>query len=829
MGCLIFCRNYSVAMTFISSLRSLTFSDLFEADAPGAELKAAILESNVLRGLLRIQPQLRPDKQYNSKLDIFHNNHVFRWTNTTLSVAPNSFFDPGNTHRQNCHGKVKASAEFKIPPGHHHRFRKAYAPLTETTSSKDPLPSDVTLYETGRGDTMIQIGNSSKEITIPLTQAIAHTLEIHRIFGTVNSLNTARDVVDCNTILDIPVPDSLTPNTPFSPVRVVELGHTPLFGSALIELQKRICYPETVPPNERPRHAPFAGRLSIERLRTIPRTYGIPASLRRNIESLFQNFAILVADYYSFDTVIDLYDAFATLHATLTDQLDTIRAKETQHAHRIAIPPLDDSRVQSLSEFVDALQNALSHRLANSYSEPVGRDMAIDLRGGLNQLLAAADATLKCGLGLLRKYARTPQGTKPRRERVGGLTRITVRPGMRAFSLNLGTEKESQLCFVEADVPHVLHVASFCDYLHESAHLIYRELERQYPDCPLSTVKKKSDNIDVIREQGLKYERLDEIFAHLMVYLFLFTNNTSNSRRKGFVLDQLISNEKQRNGKDDSDTEAIAQITELLVRLCIAEQMIPTSTDRGKWSTQKFVNRLKDRLSRQNAILRFLDDAKPAIPHWNRLWSTPYSDGWSHCVYEFEHIYLSLLPYLPHLWKWAMEVFGKFFNDACRSVYLNTDDLARELLPIVGDSIDNGRPLSRCSLSVRNSVGIDTVNEDTQGRREADKDERGVDALLLTCIMLSNYVTRREMDGNAELYLHRNIKTGQVEFPADITNWNAFLIDRGAASLFCCSPKERGHRTQQHIAIIKSLWDIGSHLRGRRMCEIIDDNWGEQE
>lgn len=51
-------------------------------------------------------------------------------------------------------------------------------------------------------------------------------------------------------------------------------------------------------------------------------------TLHKTIECLFQDFNILIANYMTFDNVIDLYDAFATLHVTLTEHLPKVRSDE---------------------------------------------------------------------------------------------------------------------------------------------------------------------------------------------------------------------------------------------------------------------------------------------------------------------------------------------------------------------------------------------------------------------------------------------------------------------------------------------------------------------
>jgi hypothetical protein len=53
-------------------------------------------------------------------------------------------------------------------------------------------------------------------------------------------------------------------------------------------------------------------------------------------------------------------------------------------------------------------------------------------------------------------------------------------------------------------------------------------------------------------------------------------------------------------------------------------------------------------------------------------------------------------------------------------------------------------------------------------------------------------------------------------------------VDRGAAALFCPVPGKRRERLRKQIVILKTFWDISSTLRGRRLKEMIEDNWARQ-
>ena len=127
------------------------------------------------------------------------------------------------------------------------------------------------------------------------------------------------------------------------------------------------------------------------------------------------------------------------------------------------------------------MQDALVHRTTKSYPDVSFWDMAREFRGGLNQLVLAADAPTKCGLGIARLYA-TPDGVlNSSIGRLGALAKIGPIPGVSCHSLNFGTEDKARLAFFTIDVAHVAHVASYYDFVHEGCHLVFHAMAEAAP------------------------------------------------------------------------------------------------------------------------------------------------------------------------------------------------------------------------------------------------------------------------------------------------------------------------------------------------------------
>jgi hypothetical protein len=55
-------------------------------------------------------------------------------------------------------------------------------------------------------------------------------------------------------------------------------------------------------------------------------------------------------------------------------------------------------------------------------------------------------------------------------------------------------------------------------------------------------------------------------------------------------------------------------------------------------------------------------------------------------------------------------------------------------------------------------------------------------------------------------------------------NWNTFQADKGSAAMFCPVPDARRERLKKQIVVFKSLWNLSSDLRARRLLDILVNN-----
>ena len=120
IGTLILTRNYSVAMSLVLAMKSLTFGDLFDVEPT---LQGLLAESPVHRS---IWAQLTKTVVGADLAARIRSNHVFQWTQSSLAVSPQILQSCGVA---NCHGFIEAATQLQVAPGHHVSAERTAAPI----------------------------------------------------------------------------------------------------------------------------------------------------------------------------------------------------------------------------------------------------------------------------------------------------------------------------------------------------------------------------------------------------------------------------------------------------------------------------------------------------------------------------------------------------------------------------------------------------------------------------------------------------------------------------------------------------------------------------
>ena len=397
IGLLTYCSNYSLGMALIASLRSLTYGDVFDADDIG-HLEQVVDLSRAHRAITNIV--LGSAKQTRTSKSI-RLNHVFRWTHSSLAVSEKAYLNP---YRSGCEGYVGMASEIQIAPGHYMDALELISAdakkrnlRTKTKRAADLTCLDNHLFKVGIGDITCCCSSDRDQSKIPLVWlpfAIETINRYHNTFGpSGSSPSQGRDVIDIVNNIEIPIPKMVDHSRNRKDLlfgNKMKPHFAPLL-TLLPKIQQRLFYSDSNPrTSKKPMVAAKGkqlGRMSMKRLTKIPKTYGVPISLRRTTEWLFSDFATLIADPFLFDTALDMYDTFCTLHRVLTQELKLTQGIKLRGQRGIQRSFIHNKRNEQLSGLVEAIRNSLLHRIAKAYPEISVREMAIDFHGGLNQIL----------------------------------------------------------------------------------------------------------------------------------------------------------------------------------------------------------------------------------------------------------------------------------------------------------------------------------------------------------------------------------------------------------------------------------------------------------
>ncbi len=801
IGTLMFCRNYSVAIAVVDALRMLTFDEVFKEDS---RVEKALNNSKMHLSFIKIglNKQLFPKDVSEIK-----DNHVFRWTNSSLAVSPHTLISSDHT---NCNGYVEALVKYQISPGHRSNVetkRRAVAQQNEEYSGTDEYHR----YQVGVGDITFAYSSSEEKTKFPLmsiSSVLSLALENDSAFGNPETTTKCgRDIIDVETNMIIPVPKNFVNQTTI---------HNPLLVKVLRQIQSRLCYspyPSISSHGTTNKEVGIrAGKLSVYKLKAIPHRYYLPVTLRTSIEHLYQSFAICIADPFLFSMVLDFYDVFATLHGVITDYLPQVLEVSEDKSGKV----IDQETVQQIAILVDVISSAFARRISKAYPEQQIRDMSIDFRSGLNQMLLVADVPIKCSFGLVRKSA-FPEDIAKHKDRVGSVTHISFTSGIRCYSLNLGVEDYARLSFVEMDVPHVLHIASYCDSLHESAHLIYDGLRKDENSCVY-----KFNFSNVVMEN-----RIEEIFANLITHIFIFGSDTAKFLR--YKLDNYSKGQVNIDEEEKSTKVTFALFVEELLRLFCVVDAIPSEVEPKYWKSTWI--RATDSID--NAAIRFNDMVKrfgPVFSEYQRLQACEFKEQMKkYCSKEFKDIYAEVRKFMPGLWSEAIRIYKTYTNGFIKYNKNTYDCYDEEVNKIVEKGLAEGRPIIQSKYYPSADSGICSSKA-----YSADEICVGADPLMLVCKLLYQYMPPfTDIEGKA-IHLYRTPIERRVEYPEEVPylkkkeqQWYEFQIDRGATALFCPVPSARRKRLLKQIVIIKSFWGLSSSMRLRRLEEIICDNWPE--
>ena len=612
------CRNYSIAASLSVAFQDLTFGDLYDNEIGGQHLKEFEQQTDthrVVRDLLR-------DTTQDSLLTGNHLiSQVYSVMTVTESIDQEALLDePSRTIP--ISGKVEVYSRSNVSGGHLAGIQDTLIDFLSTPSSNIPITKlnwrDVLRYLVGRYDYDYSYawGVDQKLSLLATRQFLGRSFELQVLFGITcpkqfenhsmdsDAFAEETGLLDISSHLVVPVPRIDAQGWTF-PKTQFENHHS--INTALVRLVDRVFGPPSSPNDNSPPHFRNAPPLCYRTLEQALHDSRLPIRVQRSVLQLFKNFHQALQDALLFDHVLDLYDAMLALHSKLTidlpamakSLLDTLRSGQGNDfkldprefaSRQIAL--FDQRLIEGIVDYVDAMQNALDHRIYQESSLEFA-EWSVDLRGGLVQLALGATLPMKVGVGLLRWAIEHDFGNSrsegqthfPTDRKFGVVARLSLNQRSEVRQMFRYPSDRSTLAILTFSVAHIFSPGEFTQYLHETGHLLLREWDRFEGlletdlDRDQENVRHQNlenhcynheatfDLLDLdlpsLYEQHLsgldarKKEFREELFAILLTQLFVFQSDWEVGQRHRMLLFET-SNESGGSNLDD----AYARFTE---------------------------------------------------------------------------------------------------------------------------------------------------------------------------------------------------------------------------------------------------------------------------
>lgn len=885
---LMFCRNFSVAATVIGSLRCLTMDDLYRKSdreaGEGVSLREAVECFDVYRHMAHLGKETADP--------LLRANHVFCSTYTAAGIYQKSFENEtvpakGQPHRYS--GLVIADTNLSVCAGHVLDVQS----IAQDSHKPFELPAEVLeilrrhrhiWYMFGHNDFVYQqladdVRDLGRAIDLAyLVRQIKALQDNPSNPGSGAPRPLATDLLDVCTDLRVPIPVLPEVITTFDHDRHMDIRST------LEKVRRRVFEKR-------------GGYLSVEELSRCMRIVRVPSPLSSGIRYLYTDFANYLSDPFLFESVLDLYDIFAAFRTLLVEDLPALLKKrllqeltrelgelvgtsletelfadEQENLNKalqdhgdlrerldsICLGFLSSDDLEELVQITDLLENALANRVQITFNAAERWNATVDARGiGLDRMISAADAPLKCGLGILRRvmnqivHARSPgrpwaEIDLESRRRIGGASAITYDPRCFSKRLVVGDTPDIFIASVDLNLSHLTRPQAFYIHLHETAHLIsYLLRDREGCKHPLlargirdthcyKRQEPVSDTLDEVR-----HERYQEVFAEMLIHRFVFGNDTRLYFRNyvaNYSLDPI------NFGADDDET--FIRMLEVLLRGFLASDPFrvpelysvsvvqgPAPRDETVQMASSVSRRSADSVSEscsgdvmwvpeptdqavKNALSRFrssVEDAGPFLYDFRRLWHGKKKAAIRSFVEkQFERVYREAYHPVCCMWEDVREVCDIVKKDT----YPDDDDTARALMERIRDGFATGTPVVRVKCR--------------GGKNEKSQEEKSrLAPLFIVCTLLNAQIESLYSDLNTKddvaAYLPR--KTNSKPDPQRLgpdDDWNRAFLDRNFNGIVAADPEKRRKSMLNRIAVIKSFWDISTSLRARRLKDMLD-------
>jgi len=797
------CRNFTIAAYVVDQLMSLALDDLYvtEPELVKRSAEFPLLSRVASFGSAQSVKSQRVSKNAGGTLP---HNHVFANGYTTLCVSREEY-KTAEKDGSNCSGYVIAHASLDINPGHLHSaeadilrsFNAESSQLSEAICKK----KNIHLYEVGRNDLSVRLESCESLLgrdiqATHITTYFSLSRRFVNVFRKQAEDNCESDALDIHTTLTIPIPriDQRDTTHTTAPNLLSPHAHSAV-TPMLISLKRQIR-------SEDPLHP---GRFQAAILQQSLQRLGLPEQLKHSILNIYQNFGNCLGDPQLFDNVLDLYDALATFYRDITVALPVESARLIGSRDKRFFGKAEINRI---AKFVETMSNALSHRMAGPRPKSERRDVAIEFRGGLNQILSGTDVVMKCGLGLLKWWANElhakVRSGRGRHDRVGAVSRLSMYSHTTCQRLMLSrsfkTEPESCLAMVEINVGELFHPFEYVKYFHEAAHLILEAVDG--PSVEHMAMIKAIGDPEFAKVFN---DRVSECYVGYLTLEFVMAGNTHL-----FLKYHLSSFSSDPSCTHWEDIETIKQFAEFVIRAFMIVDPLRDSGDLWEGDSQ-----LPSKEDLHSATMRFrklLTEVAPFYVHFERLFSGRNGKGnLDHLVEYFEQQFCKTVVVLREEWYRTREIYSEYVAD--RMPWRNHSSEHDAVICDITTCLEAGNAMIGDRLTFNSLRGF------------LKQPYSKIDELAFVCEMLYAYVEMCFFDFDDSKAFHLSLgKDDRLDYKSK-EHWNSIQLAPGHAGLKCADPNRRRQRMRWSIIMQKKLWDISTDMRGRRMTEIIDDHY----
>jgi hypothetical protein len=215
----------------------------------------------------------------------------------------------------------------------------------------------------------------------------------------------------------------------------------------------------------------------------------------------------------------------------------------------------------------------------------------------------------------------------------------------------------------------------------------------------------------------------------------------------------------------------------------------------------------------------------PYLPNFTKLVGNDEGSAeWAYLMDNFTDFGGRMSRFLPGLWREFGAICREFIGNAIvpkESSSMPPDAVLREEFC---RSLEEGRPFLSCLCREESATALDASVK--HGAAYVGEPDDTLDPLYLVGAMLGEYIRTIEASKGRRMCLEREDDVGWPKFTADTKTrlpLNEFLLDLGCGSMFCPVPTSRRRRLRKQIALFKTLWDVSSILRARRLWRLIND------